>query len=124
MREFPKVSSSKMAHSNTCLVEYQVAKAVKETNDIISFIRDFVIRIRNIDNRLQPLIDNAISSHTLRELKKLVEAAWNELQQMKLDFLGMENMVTTFKAIHETTRQASMNQLDEVVQRLRQQDQV
>ena len=65
-----------------------------------------------------------ISTHTLRELKKLVEAAWNELQQMKLDFLGMENMVTTFKSIHETTRQASMNQLDEVVQRLRQQDQV
>ena len=62
MRESRKVSDFNLENAKcVCSVEYQVAKAVKETNNIINFIRDFVIRIRNIDNRLQPLIDNAIS---------------------------------------------------------------
>ena len=93
------------------------------SNRIVHFIKNFVISITNIENRLQPLLEEAISTHTMNELKKRVDAAWQELQKMKQDSESMDSTVTQFKQIHENAKQINLDQLNAVVTSLRAQDQ-
>ena len=76
---YQKVAPINQYQFNVFSVEYEVVKRIEDTNQIVHFIKDFVIRIQNIENRLQPLIENAISTHTLNELQKLIDQAWIQL---------------------------------------------
>ena len=93
------------------------------SNRIVHFIKNFVISITNIENRLQPLLEEAISTHTMKELKKRVDAAWQELQKMKQDSESMDNTVSQFRQIHEHAKQTNLDQLNAVVTSFHAQDQ-
>lgn len=99
------------------LLENQMRHKEESTGKFINVIKDLVIQIQTLDNRMQYTFQNSIKSETIDTLKDLIENAGGDLQKMKIEYANMRNKIETLARVNEEARVAHQTRFDIVMKR-------